>query len=176
MGIVGGIIALVLVVTWRPQPDPVRELDAAAVASATATAADFEVLYPRVPPGWRATTARFEPTAESGDDLVWFNGWVTPDDQFAAVVQSRAENARFIAEQTLDGRPAVDDVTAGGAAVAGWEPLESADGSQRSYVKTADDATTIVTGTLPWDQLAGFAAMLAPVGGSAADPGSGESS
>jgi hypothetical protein len=163
MGIVGGIIAVVLLVTWRPQPDPVREIDAAPVAAVAAARADFSVLYPRTPAGWRATTARFEPTRESGDDPVWFNGWVTPEQQYAAVIQSRAGNARFIAEQTIDGVPAGDAPASPGTAVGGWQPYLSADGTQRSYVLVEDDLTTVVTGTIGWEDLAAFAAMLEPV-------------
>lgn len=163
MGIVGGIIAVVLIVTWRPQPDPVREVDAAPVAAAAAAAADFEVLYPRVPEGWRATSARFEPTRESGDDPVWFNGWVTADDQYVAVVQSQAGNRRFIEEQTASSSPAVDVPPGLPATVAGWDPYVSDDGTQRSLVRTRDGVTTIVTGTQDWAGVAAFADMLRPV-------------
>lgn len=163
MGIVAGIIAVVLIVTWRPQPDPVREVDSAPVAAAVAAAADFEVLYPQVPDGWRATSARFEPTRESGDDRVWFNGWVTADDEYAAVVQSQAGNRRFIEEQTASTAPAVAVPPDLPAAVVGWEPYVSDDGTQRSLVRRQDGVTTVVTGTQDWTGVAAFAGMLQPV-------------
>jgi Protein of unknown function (DUF4245) len=165
MGIVGGIIAIVLVVSWRPQPDPVREIDALPVAAAAAARADFPVLYPTSVPGWRATSARFEPTRESGDDRVWFNGWVTPTGEYVAVVQSRATNKRFLSEQTIDGSPTK---AAGPTVAAGFTAYSSADGTQRSFVRQTGALTTVITGTLAWEELAAFTAGLRPVANSSA--------
>ena len=163
MGIVAAIIAVVLLITWRPAPDPVRAVNAAPVAQQVAAAVDFDLLYPDLSDEWRATTARFEPTEKSGDDPVWFNGWVSPDEEFAAVVQSKAENDDFIEEQTAGGVQ-VDDVPSGlDPAVKGWQVYLSGDGTQRSFVQQQDGVTTIVTGTLDWPDLARFAATLQPV-------------
>ena len=163
MGVVAAIIAVVLLITWRPGPDPVREVAAAPVAQQVAAAVDFTLLYPELPEGWRATTARFEPSEQSGDDPVWFNGWISPQDEFAAVVQSEAENDRFIAEQTVGGVEASDLPSGLNPAVKGWQPFVSSDGTQRSFVLQEDGVTTIVTGTLGWSELADFAATLQPV-------------
>ena len=163
MGIVGGIIGLVLLVTWRPPPDPVREVDSAPIAIGVAAAADFPVLYPDVPEGWRSTTARFSPTPESGDDPVWFNGWVTPSDGYAAVIQSQETDSKFISEQTLGGQDAEDVPADLNDAVKGWDTYISSDGTQRSFVQVENGVTTIVTGTLEWSDLASFAATLRPV-------------
>ncbi|MCH9720021.1 MAG: DUF4245 domain-containing protein [Actinomycetia bacterium] len=163
MGVVAAIIAVVLLITWRPGPDPVREVAAAPVAQQVAAAVDFILLYPELPEGWRATTARFEPSEQSGDDPVWFNGWVSPQEEFVAVVQSEAENDRFIAEQTVGGTEASELPSGLNPAVNGWQPYVSSDGTQRSFVLQEDDVTTIVTGTLEWSELADFAATLQPV-------------
>ena len=98
MGVVAGIIFLVLAVSWRPQPDPVRSLDPTVTAQATTAAAPYPILLPRVADGWRAKSARFEPTAESDELPVWFKGWVTPADQFVAGphrIERRIEAADF---------------------------------------------------------------------------------
>ncbi len=163
MGIVGGIIALVLIVTWRPPPDPVREVDSAPVAARTAAIADFTVLYPELPEGWRATTARFAPTTASGDDPVWFNGWVTPSEEYAAVIQSLEDDSKFISEQTLGGKITEDVPADLNKFVSDWDTYISDDGTQRSFVRIDDGVTTIVTGTLSWDELASFAGSLRPV-------------
>lgn len=163
MGVVAAIIGVILLITWRPGPDPVREINAEPVALQVAAAVDFVLLYPDLPEGWRATTARFEPSEKSGDDPVWFNGWVSPDDEFAAVVQSEAENDSFIAEQTLGGVAVTDLPGDLNPAVKGWQPYLSSDGTQRSFVLQDDGVTTIVTGTLEWPELASFAASLQPV-------------
>lgn len=158
MGLIAGIIFLVLLVSWRPQPDPVRVVDAAPVAQRAAASADFPVLSPRVEDGWRATSARFEPTGESDSLPVWFNGWVTPQDGYVAVVQSANTTDSFIDEQTSDAQPAPDV-----AAPAGWDAVISASSGQRSFVRVEEGSTTIVTGSLDWADLEAFRASLRPV-------------
>ncbi len=156
MGIVAGIIFLVLLLTWRPQPDPVRAVDPGPAAQTAQIVADFPLVLPRVPAGWQATSARFEPTEESDELPVWFTGWVGPGDQYVAVVQSENDTESFIEEQTLDGLPAED-----APPTPGWQPLTGND--QRSLVRTAGGVTTIVTGTLPWPELIAFRDSLRPL-------------
>ncbi|MFN8126234.1 MAG: DUF4245 domain-containing protein [Candidatus Nanopelagicales bacterium] len=158
MGIIAGIIFAVLLITWRPQPDPVRTIDPQPMARTAAAVAGFPVLLPDVGDGWRATSARFERTDESDDDPVWFNGWVTPDDEFVAVVQSKNGTDDFIDEQTITGLPAVD-----APATPGWTAVESSANDQRSLVREVGGVTTIVTGSVEWDQLLAFAGGLKPV-------------
>ena len=159
MGVVAGIIFLVLLVTWRPQPDPIRAIDPVPVAQRAAVAADYPVLLPQVGLDWRATSARFEPTAESDQLPVWFNGWVTPAEQYVAVIQSGNTTESFIEEQTIDALPAGPDAPS----VPGWEAMVSPSNGQRSLVKVERGATTIVTGSVDWTELVGFQESLAPV-------------
>lgn len=159
MGVVAGIIFLVLLVTWRPQPDPIRAIDPVPVAQRAAVAADYPVLLPQVGLDWRATSARFEPTAESDQLPVWFNGWVTPAEQYVAVIQSGNTTESFIEEQTIDALPAGPDAPS----VPGWEAMVSPSNGQRSLVKVDRGATTIVTGSVDWTELVAFQESLAPV-------------
>lgn len=158
MGVVAGIIFLVLAVSWRPQPDPVRTLDPAPVAESAAVAASYPILLPQVDESWRATSARFEPTPESDQLPVWFNGWVTPADQYVAVVQSSNTTESFVEEQTIEGIPAQD-----APATPGWDAVISPRNDQRSLVRVADGATTIVTGSVSWPELVSFRDSLQPV-------------
>ena len=107
MGIIAGIIFAVILLTWRPQPDPVRALDPQPVALTAASVADFPLLLPPWA-GMAGHVGRFERTDESDDDPVWFNGWVTPDDSYVAVVRSPNGTDDFIDEQTITGVPATD--------------------------------------------------------------------
>lgn len=161
MGIIAAIIFAAMAITWRPQPDPVREVDARPVAQAVAAVADFPVLVPPTRPGWRATSARWEPTAESGDAPVWFNGWVTDTGEYAAVVQSAATDKGFVDEQTGGAYPA--DATDVGATVPGWRAYWSRDGETRSLVRERDGVTTIVTSTADWPALIAFRDSLQTV-------------
>lgn len=158
MGVVAGIIFLVLLVTWRPQPDPVRALDPGPVADQAAQVVDYPILLPAPDETWRATSARFEPTAESDNLPVWFNGWVTPTEQFVAVVQSANTTESFVEEQTIDGIPATD-----APATPGWVAMISPRNDQRSLVRVADGHTTIVTGSVDWPELVAFRDALEPV-------------
>lgn len=158
MGIIAGIIFAVILLTWRPQPDPVRALDPQPVALTAASVADFPLLLPAVGEGWRATSARFERTDESDDDPVWFNGWVTPDDSYVAVVQSPNGTDDFIDEQTITGVPATD-----APPTPGWRALQSPSNDQRSLVREADGVTTVVTGSVDWASLIAFRDSLQPV-------------
>lgn len=159
MGVVAGIIFLVLIVTWRPQPDPIRTVDPAPVAGQAAQVVDYPLLLPSLDEAWRATSARFEPTEESDNLPVWFNGWVSPGEQFAAVVQSANTTESFIEEQTIDGLPAQD-----APPTPGWDAVVSPRNDQRSLVRIADGHTTIVTGSVGWQELIAFRDALQPVG------------
>lgn len=159
MGLVAIIIFAAMAISWRPQPDPVREVDSRPVAEAVAQVAKFPVLAPQVPAGWRATSARWEPTTESGDAPVWFNGWVTDTGEFAAVVQSTATSAAFVKEQTGGAYPAKpEDVT-----VPGWRAYWSLDGETRSLVRQRAGVTTVVTSTMDWPALVAFRDSLREV-------------
>ena len=118
-------------------------------------ALNIDVLVPALPDGWRATSARFSagPTQDTGQ---WYNGYVSPEGEFAAVVQQDYDAAEFVKTQTKDGS------AQGIVEVAGqpWTTYLSADGADRSLVREGGDATIVVTGTLPQAQLEQFAAAL----------------
>ena len=162
MGVIAGIIFLVLIVTWRPQPDPVRALDPLPAAQTAQIAADFPILLPRLGPEWRATSARFETTEESDQLPVWFNGWVGPGDEYAAVIESPNDTESFVEEQTIGGLPA-EEMEDPAPPTPGWQAYVSPSNGQRSLVGTEEGVTTIVTGTLDWPQLIAFRDSLRPV-------------
>jgi hypothetical protein len=159
MAVVLAVVALVVVVAWRPHPDPVTVVDPAPIASMAVAQAEFLVAIPRsLPPGWRPTSARWEPTAESGSDPVLHIGYVTPSEQYAQVSQSTAHDGPYLAEQTARA------VRQGQLDVAGttWETWGG--GDRRSLVRTDGGVTTIVSGSAPWEELAVLAAALRPAG------------
>lgn len=166
LAVVVAVIAVLLLLTWRPQPDPVRELDPFPIASLAVREAGYRVLMPEVGDGWRSTSARLEPTAQSADKSVWFNGWVSPDDEFFALAQSHATHDMFIDEQASGGVPV--DLGAESswpwAETIGtktkWVAYLSPDGKTRSLVRIKKDHTTIVTSTAEWSQLEEFADRL----------------
>jgi hypothetical protein len=151
------VIGAILLVTWRPQPDPVRVIDPQPTLAIARAQADYPVLAPAgLSQEWRPTSARWQPTDGSLPDVAWHLGVVTPDDQYVQIAQSATTNAGFIPEQTQGGRP-VD----GG--VPGWQRYESTSSSgilTRSMVTVVDGVTVIVSGTADWPELEVFAASL----------------
>ena len=152
LSVVGLGVLFLFVVVWRPAPDPVRPIDLAPMLALAREEAAYPVLAADgLSPQWRATSARFEPTA---DGSIWFLGYVTPEDQFVAVTQTDGDPVRFVEEQTLGGAPD------GKRSIDGrrWEQFATAD--QRSLVRTSDGATTVVTGTVSYEELADFVGRL----------------
>ena len=157
MAVVLAVVAVIFILAWRPTPDPIRVVDPAPVIAQAVAQAEFEVLAPAgLDEGWRPTSARWEPTAESGDDLVLHVGYVTPTEEYAQVVQSTDTSAPFLAEQTTDG------VATGSQDIAGtaWERWESE--KRRSLVRTDAGSAVVVSGTASWEDLVALAASLAP--------------
>lgn len=159
LAVIGAVVLALVVLNYRAPQDPVRQIDPAPTAAQVAQAAPFDVLLP-TDPGWRATAARWEPTAASQGERVWFVGGVYGSGSpFASVSQSRATNEEFIAERTRDGAP----VGASRIAGAEWERYQ-AGRTERSLVLRTGDGVTVVSGTADFEALERFAASLRPVG------------
>lgn len=157
MAVVLGVVALLLIVTWRPQPDPIRVVDGSGAIAFAAVQSEVPVLAPQgLADQWRLTSARWEPTEESLREPVLHLGYVTPGDEYAQVTQSVVGDEAYVAEQTDEGR------VTGVRAVAGreWEQRES--DRRRSLVATIDGATVIVTGTAEWVELESLVGSLTP--------------
>lgn len=157
MAVVLAVVVVIVLFTWRPQPDPIKVVQTAPVVQMAAAQAAFPVAAPtNLPEGWRPTSARWEPTEASGDIPVLHLGYVTPSEQYAQVTQSTASSDRYLAEQT-------DKALATGTTdIAGtiWQTYERK--ARRSLVRSADGVQTIVSGSAPWEELAILAASLQP--------------
>lgn len=140
MAVVLAVVAAILLVTWRPQPDPVREVPVEPVLLIAQTQASFDVLLPDQQ-GLRATSVRWEPTEESGGERVWHVGFVTPEEEYLQVSQSTAASPQFLLEQTANGEP-VGSVSIDGQQ---WQQF-SYDG-RNSLVALDGGVTTVVSGT-----------------------------
>lgn len=163
MVVVLAVVGAILLVTWRPQPDPIREVSLEPLVSFASSQADFPVFV--VDTEAQPTSVRWESTQGSDGELVWHIGYVTPDEQYLQLSQSRADSETYIAEQTNEGvrlseyseLPAiVQELT-----VEGWVPFENdSDGARRSLMRTNDGSTTIISGTGDWSDLGDAARSL----------------
>ena len=106
LGAIGAAVAVILVITHRPLPDPVRVVDIAPVVVQAKSLVSWQVLEPGGGlPGWRATSARIEPaTKVSAGPIVAF-GFVTPSGAWLGVKQAgvRAASAPAWVRSVLEG-------------------------------------------------------------------------
>jgi hypothetical protein len=158
--VVFAVIGVLLLITWRPQPDPVSVVDIEPVAVVAVQQADFvpQHITP-VLEGYRPTSVRWEETAASDGNPVWFIGYVTPNDAYLQVSQSSADSAAFLDEQTAGGALGAQIVIDG----ATWQEYETPD--RRSLVHASDGELLIVSGTDSWDGLRTSAGLLTAVSG-----------
>ena len=151
--VVLAVIAVILLLTWRPSPDPVRVIDPTPALSLARAQADYPVLYPAdLDASWRPTSARWEITPSSQPDPAWHVGFVTPDDAYAQLGQSATEDPSYVADQVGVAKPAGE--------WEGWLRFDSAD--QRALVRVDGGVTVVVSGTAPWPTLQVFAERLSP--------------
>lgn len=155
MVVVLAVVAAILLVTWRPKPDPVRVVDITQALVSAQSTADFTVEIPAIV-DLRLTSARWEPTPASGSTPVWHLGYVTPADEYLQVTQSRASDSAFVAEQTARGEPGEMVSIAGDD----WRVFTSPD--RVSVVRIEDGVTTVVSGTDVLDQIMTAAGSLRP--------------
>lgn len=153
MVVVLAVVAAILIVTWRPKPDPVRTVDITQALVTARSSADFAVEVPTLP-DLRATSVRWEPTEGSEGVLVWHLGYVTASDEYLQVSQSRAAGDAFLAEQTGGGEPG-ETVTIAGER---WQVFTAPE--RTSVVRIDDGVTTVVSGTDPLDQVKTAAGTL----------------
>ena len=157
MAVVLGVVVVVMLLAWRPDPEPITVVDVTPAVTRAAAGADFGVRAPMgLPDGWRPTSARWEPTARSGDEPVLHVGYVTPADQYAQVSQSAARTAAYLDEQTAGGEPAGQLLVQGVV----WERFENAE--RRSLVLADEASLTVVSGSAGWTELASLAGSLEP--------------
>ena len=151
--VVLAVVAVILVLTWRPTPDPVRVIDPTPALSLARAQADYPVLYPAdLDAAWRPTSARWEITPSSQPDPAWHVGFVTPDAAYAQLGQSATEDPSYVADQVGLSEPAGEWM--------GWLRFDSAE--QRALVRVEGGVTVVVSGTAPWPTLQVLAERLSP--------------
>lgn len=93
-----GLVLLVALVVPRPDQAPRPPVDYAAIAAEATASAPLAV--PELPDGWKANKALL---SIGNDDVEsWNIGFVTPDNQFAAMTQGIDANQSWVAAQLGD--------------------------------------------------------------------------
>ena len=155
MGVVLGVVAFLLGVTWRPHQQVTYPVDYSGAVAQASKDAPFEVLVPQAP-GFAPTVARFEAESYGPPGAVrLYLGFTDAQGRFALVWQS---NGRAAAVAGAAGNDGVCD----GRFSSEWTRCLSDRPLTRSLVRVADGVTTVVAGTLEWESLQALADSLRP--------------
>lgn len=155
--VVLGVIAVVMVIAWRPKPEAVKPVEYRPQLAIAERQAGYPVLMlDPLPDGWTVTSARWEVTDTSSPDPSWHIGMVTADGQYVQIEQSVTKRPEWLNAQLVDetklGERDINGMT--------WIEYERDAPAQRSLVFTNAGVTTIVSGTLSFDELSSVVSGL----------------
>lgn len=159
--VVIGVVALVYFFT-ASTPDPVvRVVDYVPTATAARSTGAFDVALPvGLGPQWRATSVRYTPSLDDPKFATWHLGFLNPSDQYVALEQSNLGDPGFIKESTADGKRDGTQTVPASQVGTDWTRYYSETRGHRSLVSKSDGITTVVTGTVSYEELADFATSL----------------
>ncbi|MEV6975112.1 DUF4245 domain-containing protein [Kitasatospora sp. NPDC093806] len=136
--------------------DGVRPVEYRVAAASAKRAAPYPLLAPEgLPAQWRATSVTYDAAAQSnGKGNAWHLGFVTPSGQYAAVEQRDVKREDVLKATIADGKPD------GTVEVAGqtWERVQGP--KARALTVQSGTATTVLTGTASYEELAELARAL----------------
>ena len=160
LALVLGVVAVMVLVTFRLLPeDPVQTIELDVAVAQARQAAPFDPLVPEgLSQDWKPVNAL---TRGTGEDAVWRVGWVSPDEEQAALLQAERGEAGTLVRQEI-GAEATEDGSAdvAGRAWARWSGEED----RRSLSVTLDDGSVaVVSGTVDAEELVELARALQPV-------------
>lgn len=132
--------------------DPVKRIDYRVELLTAQRAAPYPVLAPQgLSDDWKPTSV----TYSRQDDNTWHLGFIDPDGEYIGVEQSTAPAKKYVADVTHRAEKTARTQTVGGQVWERWEG-EKYD----ALVRHEKGATTVVTGTAPFERLAEMVAAL----------------
>ncbi|MFE3249580.1 DUF4245 domain-containing protein [Streptomyces sp. NPDC059209] len=147
--------------------DPLPAVDYRVELVTAQRAAPYPVLAPEgLPKTWKPTSVSY--ARQDGDS--WHLGFLDPDREYVAVEQSTASARKYIADVTHQAENTGKTARVGGETWQRWEGPK-----YDALVRAADGATTVVTGTAPYERLVEMVEALesdeapAPGSGSGSD-------
>lgn len=162
------VLVPVALVSWfftrLPSEPPVMAIDPAAYIAKARKEAPYPVAAPtNLPDGWVAVRVRWTPEGEPlfnkepAVGSTWQLGYLTPEKMYIALDQRDRLPEQFVGDVTRAGRPAGES-SVGGVA---WQRYTSADARTHSLVQRGDQAVTIVSGDVTFEELEAFTGTLA---------------
>ena len=164
MIVVLAVVGVIMLIAWRPDPDPVKVVDPQMYVSAAASQTEYEVVAPKgLGSGWRATSVRLEPVAESLGVPVLHIGFVTPEDQYARLAEVKYPLGVGTADEQLLSSLADGIELAGVRAIEGttWMAGESSEG--RALALLGEGRAVVISGTAEWSEMEQLARSLEAV-------------
>ena len=150
IAVVLAVVAVILFLSYRAQPEAVREVSITDPLIVAQISADFPVLVPTAHEGYQLTSARYETTKPG----VWHLGYVTPENTYVQLEQSATSDLDFIADQ-------LTATTKGGSRLIGTQEWTVYQGPEKvALVRTIGGVTTAVSGTAPLSELVEVAGSL----------------
>jgi hypothetical protein len=141
--------------------DPVVEpepIDVRAVARQASDTATYPLLVPsRLPQGWRATQARWDPAGQQ-----WHLGWLTENDAYVGLEQARRVSVGELVETFAESGEPDGEVDVGGVP---WRVYVDTPNDRTALLRSDQGVTTMVLGSPPRATLVSFADTLSPMPG-----------
>lgn len=161
--VIAAIMAVLFFAVARVNTLSRPNVEVTTVATTVARETGWPIVVPTgLPDGWTVSNVRF---LTSTDGLrAWHVGYQTPAGDYVAVEQTMGATDAWIAAQT-NRAPKIGTVEAAGLT---WDQYDRPVKVQRSLVHRATSAqelTTVITGTGSFDDLRVFAERLTPFGG-----------
>lgn len=160
LGVVVAVVLVIYALNNKPgntDPKPVDYTMSLEVAQ-QAGVINAQVPTP-LPEGWVATSANYELISPHPTKIAqWTVGFVTADGQFVGVRQSNGDSTQFIKQMTVNGQEQGKQQVNGQE----WVRYTSTDTDNESLVLVGPKQTTVVTGTVGWDELGRVAGSLQP--------------
>jgi hypothetical protein len=149
------VVAFLMIVTWRPKPEKVREVEYTAQLADARKAASWVRGPEPMPAGWKATSVEFRAPQQS--PISWHLGIVTDQKKYVGLEQSNVTTRGFQTDKL--GRTADDGTSTVAGVVWQRKTLQDREGEQ-ALVLIGSGVTTIVTGNAGYQALETLAATL----------------
>ncbi len=153
MAVIGIFVAVIyMFIPHDEEADPVRAVDYRVELITARRAAPYPVAAPEgLAKDWKPTSV----TYERSNSNAWHLGFLDPDGQYVAVEQSTAPTDKYIRKVSQNAVETGRTERIGGETWQRWEGPK-----YDALVRRDEGATTVVTGTASFEQLAKMAAAL----------------
>lgn len=158
LAIVVVVVLVIFALNNKPANENPKPVDYKMSLEVAQTAGVIDAQVPKqVPEGWVATSANYDLVSSHPTKIAtWTVGFVTADGQFVGVRQGNGESEKFIQQMTVNGEEKGQQDVNGQI----WTRYVSPDTDNDSLVLVGPKQTTVVTGTVGWDELGRVAGSL----------------